>query len=285
MHSYLIFSAGVKFNLQKSVSATASKHLIARHGQLALFRILSRIHFIFRSLGKIAPHLAGILLDISLYHSYIFAVEHHIVPIVLKQILGFLILGKHHQPGSVTVETMHYKQFIKRILPFQIFAHYRICRAVLHLVVAHRQQSIAFFDNHDIVILIHKFHTTVGKHPELACQIDADLIVRPNRSVELADHIVIDSHLVVLKHLLDGSALALRHDFQHELQQLSLCSGSVVLYYIRFKVGAHRRTFTVLIVFKSRHSLIYLDFFTADLRAALFFGLASWLSTISLHCS
>ena len=43
----------------------------------------------------------------SFYYGYIPTVGHYIMPVVAQSTLCFFVLGKHHQSGSVSVQTMY----------------------------------------------------------------------------------------------------------------------------------------------------------------------------------
>lgn len=182
----LIFTTSVEFKFHESVAMTRLQLFVAGDGKFAVGLIIGGIHLELRSFGKITADNTFVLLDNAFHHSHIFAVEHHIFPIMLHFLLSADRLGNHHQAGCVAVEAMNDEDLGMRVVVADIFAHDAVGRAVLDFVGTHRQHSIALVDDKNILVLIDELHAGVVEHAERLAEIHREFVAGLNRKVELA---------------------------------------------------------------------------------------------------
>ncbi len=238
VHAYLVFAACVKLDLKHGITRTTLDDLIAGHCKLTFRRIIGGIDLKLLVFGKITAYHSLILLYLPLDHGDVLAAYHHIIPVVLHDLLGLRIFGKHHKSRSITVKTMHDKELVARILPLYIVTHYRIGRAILDFVGSHREQPVAFFNHHDVIVLVDELYTAVTEHLESSRKIYLDTIIRLKLGVKLSHRHAVDSYLTVFKQFLYGGTLTCRHRGNQEVKQLLTACSMVCLYHVRTKTGA-----------------------------------------------
>ena len=120
MDTDLVLSPGVEREFRKRMPLSATAHFVARDGQFALAGLVGRKHLVLRCLCEIASYLAASLRQLAVEKGYVFALEHHIVPVVLQRFLGLDVFRKHHQPRSVAVKTVDDEYLVGRMLRLDI---------------------------------------------------------------------------------------------------------------------------------------------------------------------
>lgn len=122
VYTYLVLASCGKAQLYQRVGSARTECVVICHRKLAFAGIFGRIYLMGGILGQIAADFAFCRLQVAFYHGHITAFENHVVPVVLHGIFGFLILGEHHQPRSVTVEPVNYEEFVARVFAFEVIA-------------------------------------------------------------------------------------------------------------------------------------------------------------------
>lgn len=224
MHTNLVFAACVKVDFQHGTSLAFHKGGITCHCQLPFALHIGRIHLVAGVLCQIAAYGIGLTVRDAFDHSQILTLEYHIVPVVLQRLFGLYVFRKHHQPRRIAVKAVHDKNLVGRIAPLDIVAQYGVCRTLLDVVGAYRQQSVTFINHKDIVILIHQAQPGIAEHMESAGEIDMHPIARLKKHVPLCSRSIAHLDLAVLQQGFDGSARTRRHRRHQERQEHGILS-------------------------------------------------------------
>ena len=104
---------------------------------------------------------------------------------MLHGFLGFHVLGEHHQSGSVAVETVYDEQHGTRIFLFQIVAQDAVGGSVLDVVGRNGENSAAFVDDNDVVVLIDEFDARMRENNKRAGEVHFQQVALAYRRVEL----------------------------------------------------------------------------------------------------
>ena len=221
MHADLILTTRIEREMHQRIAGTPADNLIIGHCQAPLTRHVGGIYYEAGILRETTLDIALILLNISLEHSHIEALEDHIVPIMAQHVVGSFALGEHHEPGGVAVKTMDHPELIARIDPLHIVAHYVVGILFAFMALcADREHAISLVDYHHILILIDQLDARMAEHREGTAYIYQHLHLRLYLMVEGMDHLTIDHDMSMAQPLLDRDAPGIRHHIHHKLHQL-----------------------------------------------------------------
>ena len=117
------------------------------------------------------------------------------------------------------VEAVDDEDFVARVLALDVVLEQRVCGAGLYAVVAHRQQSVAFLYNDDVVVLIDDFQARIVEDLPLARGVDVNPVAGAYGEVELRHHGTVEHNLPQAQPVFHRRALAVGAQVQQHGQQ------------------------------------------------------------------
>ena len=113
------------------------------------------------------------------------------MPVVAQSTLCLFVLGKHHQSGSVSVQTMYNVHSVLTSGTLHIFIKYGIGCALFLTFRIDGQKSLHLFDHNDICVFVHNFQQSVIKFFPSFIFADLNFHSRFQRKVELRGYYII----------------------------------------------------------------------------------------------
>ena len=154
VHAYLMFPAGQQIDFQQRIVFGFFEHFVSRVSELALARVMGRVHSVRLVLRQVGRDGRGALLTMAMNDGEIFFLR--VLPLVLQAKLCRFVLGEDKNPRSLPIEPVHDENTISRFghaLP-NIIGKNEVSGAGFLSSRADGQQSRRFIDHDNVLVFV-----------------------------------------------------------------------------------------------------------------------------------
>ena len=182
-----------------------------------------------------------VLLHLSAEHGHVAAVIHHLVPVVLHQLLRIHVLGIDHQSAGVPVQTVHYVGGAVLAAFLEVVVEHRL-HVQRRVAASHRQDSRLFLHDDEPAIFIDNAYIAAAERLLVALGLaHSHLHAGLQQVAKLRHSLAVHLDALTLQRLLDLGA-ALLHVLQQKLQKRLLTTyGIMVVFSLLLCVVSHNR--------------------------------------------